>query len=168
MSRLALTLLLVLVALGACQPIPARVSFENDRRIFRGTYEGEVITAQGPPLSESDDPLLLRIESTPTYIDQSRYAISGTVTLGDAPPVPFEGEARGGDTQLYVLTPPIMGPHLELNFDYQGETWHLGASPSSERTNSPIAWPASFGPESRERPYRYYGVRLEHRNPPSP
>jgi hypothetical protein len=168
MSRLVLALLLVLTAISACQPIPARVPFENDRRIFRGIYEGEVITAQGPPLSGGADPLLLRIASTPTYIDQSRYAISGTVTLGDAPPVPFEGEVRGGDTQLYVLTPPIIVPGLELSFDYQGETWSLWAMPSSERTNSPIAWSASFEPESRERPYRYYGVRLEHLNPPPP
>lgn len=42
MSRLALTALLLLLTLGACQPIPSRVSFENDRRIFRGAYEAEV------------------------------------------------------------------------------------------------------------------------------
>jgi hypothetical protein len=168
MFRPVLALLLVLIALGACRSIPARVPFENDRRIFRGIYEGEVITRQGPPLSGGNAPLLLRIESTPTYIDASRYAISGTVTLGDAPPVPFEGEVSGGDTQLFVPTSIIFGPGLELSFDLQGEMWNLLAMPSSERTNSPIAWPAYFGPDEASQPRRLYDVRLEHLNPPPP
>lgn len=168
MPRLVLALLLTAIVLGACQPIPTRVPFENDRRIFRGIYEGEVMTLQGEPLAEGDDPMLLRIEAFPSYVDQSNYTLTGTMTIGEAPPVSFEGEVWGGDTQVYVLTQPTLGPSLELHFDYQGESWRLGGAPSSERTNSPISWRASFEPESNKRPFRSYGVELEHLNPPPP
>lgn len=163
-----LTALLMLVVLGACTPIPARVPFENDRRIFRGVYEGEVEALQGPGLSESDDPVLMRIESTPTYIDQNRYTITGTIAFGDAPPVIFEGEVYGGRTQLYVLTHTLIDADLDLRFDYRGESWHLGANPSSERTNSPASWYAYLEPDSQTRPYRFYEVELEPLNPPPP
>ena len=165
MPRTALAALLTLISLGACQPIPAWVPFENDRRVFRGTYEGEVNARRGPPLLEGDGPVRLRIEAAPVYIDPSRYTVTGTITIGDAPPSPFEGEVRGGDTQLYVLTLPILGPVMGLYFDFQGESWHLGAIPWSERTNSPVSWYASLTVEAETKggaqPYRYYDVELE-------
>lgn len=54
----------------------------------------------------------------------------------------------GGDTQVYVLTEPIIGPGLALRFSYRGELWHLGGGPSSELGNSPVSWYASLGPEA--------------------
>lgn len=60
MSRLAITAPLLLLTLGACQPIPSRVSFENDRRVFRGAYKAEVDMRQATSMiALSEDASLL-------------------------------------------------------------------------------------------------------------
>lgn len=142
------------------------LGFSADSRYLL-THSKAGVALRNPATLKADKVLVngavlpLRIESEPTYIDQTRYAVAGTAKLGDAPPVSFGGEANGGDTQLYVLISPTLPPTLELQFPYQDELWRLGAGPSSERTNSPVSWVGSLEAVASDTPRRPYSVELE-------
>ena len=125
------------------------------------TYSEEGVALRDPLTLEVEKLLVtgavtpLRFEAEPTFIDAGRYAVGGTVVFGDAPPVPLVGEARGGDTQLYVQMSPIETPTMSFEFGYQGETWRFGGAPLGE--SSPV-WAGFLEPTSQN--IAPYEVRL--------
>lgn len=143
--------------LTACAPIPERINFESDRRIFRGVYGGV-----GMSYPEAED-MPIRVEVTPQYIDRQGYTITGTVTLAEETAIPFEGEVSGGDTQVYVLTSPTLPPIFEAGFTYRGEKWTLGGTPTREDGFGPgqVPWYISFGPFVDEYTAPPYQATLE-------
>lgn len=88
----------------------------------------------------------LRVVAEAHFVDQTRYRVTGTLTFGDDPPVPYEGEVLGNETQVY-LNPqgqpegafaPLMScvcpepATLSARFRYRGRAWHLRATPHPE------------------------------------
>lgn len=143
--------------LTACTLIPDRINFSSDRRIFRGAYGGVGVS------SPDADKMPIRVEVTPQYIDRQGYAITGTVMLDEKTAVPFEGEVSGGDTQLYILTEPIITPGFEAEFTYKGEKWTFYGTPTREDGYGPgqVPWYVVFGPAADSSAGTSYQATLE-------
>lgn len=92
----------------------------------------------------------IRVEVSPQYIDEKNYKVTGVITLNEETAVPFEGEVFGGDTQLYVLTEPIILPNFEAEFSYRGDRWTLSGAPTRDREDGygpgQVPWYVGFGP----------------------
>ncbi len=139
-------LVIALVFLSGCVPIPDRIDFLTDGRVLRGVYEGTG-TTESVYIPADARTLALRLEVVPEYVDQKTYALTGTVTIGDEEPVPFEGEASGGDTQVYVRMQPIRTPSFYIRFSYKGELWRLeGLYPEEGGGSRRTGWGVALGP----------------------
>lgn len=145
-SRIRCGILLgLLLLLSACQP--DRINFIGDGRVLRGVYEG-IGTTEWTEIPADSRTLPIRLDVVPAYVNQAGYTVTGTVRLGDAEPIPFEGEVSGGDTQIYVLMQPVETPTFDIRFEYEGEQWRLyGSYWGEDRSGRRVPWYVSFGPD---------------------
>ena len=98
-------------------------------------HDGAALVLGNPDTLEPEKTLVdgevvpLKIVSSATYIDSSRYHVAGTVQFGDDAAVPFEGEVVGHEGEVYVQTQPLRGTELDAYFSYRGRNWHLRSGP---------------------------------------
>ncbi len=98
----------------------------------------------------------LELESTPEYIDEHRYAVSGTVSIDGSTAVDFSGMVTGQEAQRYLRPQARLPDPARLEIDLHDHPWRLYAhQPYSLDHGNPLkpeSWQGTMefdgGPES--------------------
>lgn len=65
------------------------------------------------------------LEATPSYIDDTHYAVSGTLELDEDTPIAFTGQVKGSEAQRYLTPQARLPSPAELTLKLQGHPWTL-------------------------------------------
>jgi WD40 repeat protein len=98
----------------------------------------------------------LELESTPEYIDEQRYAVSGTVRIDGSAPIDFSGTVTGQESQRYLRPQARLPDPARLEIHLVEHPWRLYAHQpySLDHWNplEPDSWQGTMmfdgGPES--------------------
>lgn len=129
----ALFALSALLALGACTPIPTRIDFLNDRRVFRGPYEAEV------DLRKADSTVALTEDAALLVMGSSSSGGTRTQLWDVAAASPIEN-ALGNSTDTADVAITRDGSLVAAGFRWGVSLWNV--SENRVRTRLPATSPA--------------------------